>query len=116
MNRVWSLAVLFVLLTACQPPTTDPDQKLRDTIVGRAWTPDPAFPLGAPNPTMIFYVGGRVLIDQFDGSWSYINSVFTIKDPRGDVYTTTSPAFDDTHFVFFYGPDTTTPALVHLTR
>jgi len=117
LARAIALLWMGVALVACEQPTVDPDQKLRDTIVGRAWTPDPAFPLGAPNPNMTFYGDGTVIIDHKDvrGTWSYLNSVFTITGPLG-TYQTTSPAFDSSHISFYYGPDTTTPVMIHLIR
>lgn len=115
LRLILPLLLSGLVLVACEQPTVDPDQKLRDTIVGRAWLPDPAFPPSAPSPKMVFSTDGSVIIDSHRGSWSYVNSVFTVTGPLG-TYQTTSPAFDSSHLAINYGPDTTTPALVHLSR
>lgn len=116
MKQVLGLVALVLLLASCEQPTVDPDQKLRDTIVGLAWLSDPvAGAADVVTPKMVFEVGGSVIIDSHRGTWSYVNAVFAITGPLG-TYQTTSPSFDTSHFVFFYGPDTTTPQLIHLIR
>ena len=110
----------LLLLGSCQKPAADPDQELRDTIVGLAWLPDtdPAY-TDVVTPSIVFFVGsnggGRALIDQQDGTWNYSGSVFTISGPLGS-YTTASPKFSAHQFWFNYGPTTTSPQLVHLRR
>lgn len=114
--RFFFLGLVVWGLASCQQVTTDPDQKLRDTIVGNAWLVDES----QTNPSsekFVFYPGGRVLISDWESTWSYRNSVFTINNPVDkQTYTTTSPAFDATHFSFFYGPNLTNPQLIHLVR
>ena len=111
------LLLVSLALAGCKPPTVDPDQALRDTIVGLAWGPDRAFEsTDLASPSIYFYVGGTALIDQAPASWSYLNSVFTFIGPLG-TFTTASPAFDSRHFAFNYGNDGAgTPQLIHLTR
>jgi len=108
-------------LSGCQQVTSDPDQPLRDTIVGRSWLPDTAYTTDVVSPKITFYAGGKLIIDDYSSTtyptygWSYLKSVFTITGPLG-TYTTTSPSFDSTHFAFQYGPSTAAPQLVHLAR
>ena len=84
-----ALIICSVSLVTCKPPTTDPDQAIREQLYGTTWIPDSS--LNESNaPALHFYADGTV----FEGgghkdTWTYKNGVFTIISLLGT--ETTSP-------------------------
>jgi len=81
------LLLASLLFTSCQQPTTDPDQAVRDLIIGTTWVPDETRASWA-SPRAYFYQNGSALLNSTVATWSYKSGVLTLVYTQGTTVIT----------------------------
>lgn len=86
------LTLSVLALTACEQPAVDPDQPVRDLLMGSTWVADDT------GSVMVFYPGGSATLQggSRQGTWSYQGGTFTLThNGSGTMVTeqTTAPDF-----------------------
>jgi len=81
MRRVWPWgALVWLLVVSCEQPTTDPDQAIRDLLIGPTWIQDDANYPTEPGDTFRFATDGSLNKGGADnwGRWSYKSGTLTL--------------------------------------